>query len=703
MFSKWFFLLVVSFPFISNCAKEDKPKSPVIYVKGSCDLKNIGSDLQKFTKGELSDEQVVGVWSCAAQAVNDFDRITKGDLPGGDYSAQAVRDFFKKYFLSNRKVDDKLLASVMRLKQVVVSGSVDRITHQELSRLRDLVQLVRELSVAMNPYAKVIFLNADSASDEEILSANQAFDLSIRRIGEWMGVQNQSYTFAEAKDLIHGLRQWLSQEASQPQALEDFEKVFDVIPSLKQILLSGNKDGLSGADWAPLAQALGQTHCALLAIKYSFKEDFIAGLNRGAIPRGLEKLIATLDESRRLHASQEIPLSEWSEFFQKIEDTGWLSKNFNRKNLDQALSWVVNRLLNGTDGSTETAIKEIHLRTLRKNLGRWMGLRNYILAGQMRDPSSEIETQFEEILAASYPAEWDARGRQVFQVHVPGAWSTAAKLNMIWPFVVVNWIKESFVGENPVNMDEGQMLIAGQEILSVLRAFGWLQKSKDTIGKKLLREADLFTAASNGDSLIDLKEATRYLAFVASAFRAAQEWKEQAKSICADQNAICLRKAAVDSKLDILSPLPHLTAGFKKPVKEFEKYSKAAEETILGQPATDTMGTGDLLQVWMVFQYVETFEHRFDVDPNDDIINLREGKEAFQLFGGPLGKMVEPIGLPPNEVLGFFTFLLKYGDTPFTMLGGQIAYNHWKWHENDWTLETDRQKLIEVLKQLSKL
>jgi hypothetical protein len=699
MFSKWFFLLVVLFPFISNCAKEDKPKSPVIHVKGSCDLKDIGSDLEKFAKGKLSDGQVARVWSCAADAVNDFDSITRGDLPGGDYSSQAVRDFFKKYFLSNREVDDQLLASIMRVKQVLVSGDTDRLTHQELSRLRDLVQIVRELSIAMNPYAKVIFLNADSASDEEILSASQAFDFSIRRIGDWLGVQNQNYSFDEAKALIRELRQWLNQKTRQPQALEDFEKFFDVIPPLKQILLSGSKDGLSGADWVPLAQALGHTHCALLAIKYSFKDKLLAG---SAIPRGLEKFVAILDEARRRHDSQEIPLSEWSEFFQEVENTKWLGEEFSRKNLDFALSWVVNRLLNGSGGSNEKAIKEIHLRTLRKNLEDWTDLRAYVLAREARDPASEIENQFEDLLAASVPAEWDAQGRQTFRVHAPAVWSTNAKLNMIWPFVVVKWIKEAFVGEATVRMDEGQMLTVGQEVLSVLRTFGLLQKTKDTIGKKLLREADLFTAASNGDSLIDVKEATRYLAFVASAYQAAQKWKEQAKSVCADQDAICMRRAAADSKLDILSPFPRLVAGFKKPAKEFAKYSMAAEETILGQPVTGAMGTGDLLQAWMIFQYVETFERRFDVDLND-LLNLNEGKEAFRLFGGPLGKMVEPIGLPPGEVLGFFTFLLKYGDTPFTMLGGQIAYNHWKWHENDWTLETDRQKLIEVLKQLSKL
>lgn len=703
MCTKWILSLSFLIPFICHCAREDKAKSPVVKVelKGACDLKNIGSDLSKFTKGELTDEQAGGLWSCAGKAVNDFDRIAKGDLPGGDYSPQAVAKFFEKYFLSNRTIDPKLVGSIMRLKQVLVSGGADRITRRELGRLQDLVSLMRELSVAINPYAKVVFLNAGTASDEEILSANQAFDMSIRRIGEWLGVQNQKYSFSEAKELVRNLREWKKRGQDPAEFLEDFEKVFDVIPALKQILLSGQKDGLYGQDWLPLTQALGQAHCALLALNYSFKENLVAGLNRGALPHGVDKFVSVLDNARRLHASEEIPLSEWSELFAKLEETNWLGEDFTRTALDNALSWAVNRVLNGTAGMTQTAIKEIHLRNLRKNLERWADLRAYVLKSHVR--GSALEAKFEVVLNESVPAEWDKEGRQVFSFQPPSQWSKDAKLNMVWPFVVINWLKESFVGDARNELNEAEMLAAGQEILPVLQEFGWLKQTKNTIGKKLLREADLFTASSNGNFMLEVHEAARYVGFVASAFRGAQVWKAQTKYICVDQDAACMRKTAVNPNLNILAPLPRLAAGFKKnPVKEFAKYSKSAEETILGQPVEGTFGTGDLLQAWMIFQYVETFDRHFDTDQNE-VIDLAEGKEAYKLFGPMVGKLIEPIGLPSDEVLAFFTFLLKYGDTPFTMLGGQLAWDYWRWHQNDWSLEAHRAKLVDVLKQLSKL
>ncbi|MGE3760474.1 MAG: hypothetical protein AB7H97_22100 [Pseudobdellovibrionaceae bacterium] len=466
-------------------------------------------------------------------------------------------------------------------------------------------------------------------------------------------------------------------------------------------MLSGERDGLYGNDWMPLTRALGQAHGALLALKYSFKENLIAGLNRGALPQGIDKLVSVLDHARKLHSSEEIPLSEWSELFQKLERTEWLGKDFTAKALDNALSWVVNRVLNGTAGKTQTALKEMHLRNLRKNLELWTDLRTYVLRGQMR--GSAMEAKFDGILKSSPPAEWDIEGRQIFTFKPPVHWSKEAKLNMIWPFVVINWLKESFAGDSRDHLTEAEMLGAGQEILPVLQGFGWLKETKNTIGKKLLREADLFTASSNGNFTIELHEATRYVGFVGSAFRAAQVWKDQTKNICPDQNAICLRKAATNVNLNILTPLPRLVSGFKKnPVKEFAKYSKSAEETILGQPVGGEFGTGDLLQAWMIFQYVETFDRHFDKDENE-IIDLIEGKEAYKLFGPMVGKLIEPIGLPSDEVLAFFTFLLKYGDTPFTMLGGQLAWDHWRWHEKDWSLEAERSKLVDVLKQLSKL
>ncbi len=696
------FTLALFVFFALGCAKEGERKSQPVRVelKGNCGaLADIGSNLSRFAKGELSTAEIAKVWGCVSAAVSDYERITAGDLPGGDYSPQYVRQFFEKYFLAQRPVSDELLASLMQIKRVLVAGSANKITHAELVKMQDLLRILREVSVELAPHAKVALLNAETASDDQIRDANEVFDRSLLRLGQWLLVQNQDYDFDQAHALIHELQEWMKYKGKQSEILENFEKAFAVVPALKQILLSGSATGLKGGDWLNLTKAIGQTHAAVLALRYSFKENIDAGLNREALALGMDRFVQVLDSSRKLHPSGEIPLSEWDELFQQMEKTEWFAKDFTAAGMSGALSWTVNRLLTGRAGTTQTSLKAEHLQVLRKHIAMWLDLRKHALG--LRIVPQVMAGKFRRLLERSVPAEWDREGRQVFSFQPPAAWTPEAKLHMVWPYIVINWIKESFVGSDVESLNEDQMAAAGREILPVLQRFGLLKETKLTIGKKLLREADLFTLASNGDSLIDVSEATRYLAFVASSFRAAQIWLKETETACPTRDAVCVRAQAVDPTRDILTPLPRLKAAFKSAGK-FSAYSQAAEETILTKAVEGAFSTGDLLQVWMIFHYIEAFDRRFDTDQNERI-DLTESWPAYGLFGPTLGKLLAPTGLPRDELLVFFTFMLKYGDTPFTMFGGQVAYNHWKWHRNDWAFQSDRQILVGVLKQLSKL
>lgn len=53
-------------------------------------------------------------------------------------------------------------------------------------------------------------------------------------------------------------------------------------------------------------------------------------------------------------------------------------------------------------------------------------------------------------------------------------------------------------------------------------------------------------------------------------------------------------------------------------------------------------------------------------------IELPEATEAYRNMGYALAIALKN-GLPPDDVLAFFTFMMKYGDTPFSMFGGKSA------------------------------
>ncbi len=704
MFSK-ILTLLLALAVIGGCAKEGVRPSKPVQVKlkdgGDC-LTSFGENITKYQKGALSAAQVSGFWTCVQEAVREYQEITAGDQVGGAYTPQALRRFMQRYFLKSEDISDPLLSSLMEIKRVFLGGSVRAISRQELVQLNEFLDLLKNISVDMNPYVNIIFLNGTSADDASIRRAGSVAEQSLIRLGEWLEKNGQPFSFVQLRGLILSLKDFRKKDKQTSEIFDLLDEGLAILPPVKQILLSGPRYSINGDEWRRLAISLGQSVRTFLAMKYAFKDDLNTALNREAIPFGLDFAVQILERGALANRKVEIPLSDWQELFHQLEKTGWLPAAFTEGNLMFAFNWFLNRTLASGQGAPATALTLNHIAQLRGILSDWKMLRKGALGyGPL---TGTVGERFRKAIAASAAQEWDEQGRMAFPVDPARTWTPNGTLHMVWPFVVMNWLKESFSPGESLEVNEVIMGKAGLEILAVMRKFGWLTETKDTIGKQLLREGDLFTSSSNGNGLIDLSEATRYLAFIASSFRAAQIWLAQADSVCGGRGADCTRRLAADLDRDILVSMPRLQNWLrqKNTVPRFVAFMKAGEETILNKVIVGEFSTGDVLQVWMIFQYVETFLLRYDRDFSDTI-SLKESNPAFDVYGPTLGKLLSGVGLPPEELFGFFTFMMKYGDTPFTMFGGQVLYNHWKWHRNDWAFESDRTHLMGILNQLSKL
>jgi hypothetical protein len=341
-------------------------------------------------------------------------------------------------------------------------------------------------------------------------------------------------------------------------------------------------------------------------------------------------------------------------------------------------------------------LSQIH--ALQTRLADWQQLLRFSDDHKLGTP---LIKRFWTLLTDTPAMEWDASGRMLFPLEPRHEWQSSDIRRMVWPFVMIDWLKTAYVGEASQKVTEQQALDIAADILPVLQSFGWLKNTKVTIGKRLVREADSFTLGANGNGDLEVSEAVRYLAFVASAYRSSQVWLDRAQAVCHTHAIECVRSVGLSEP--VIGILPRLQKSIgSEPPASFLRYMQKAEETILGTPIEGEVGAGDLLQIWMVFQYVETFEKRYDLD-GSEVIDLSEADQAFHVFGPVLSRLLSRTGLPDEELRAFFTFLMRYGDTPFTMFGGQIAYNYWKWHPERWKLSADRQVLMAILNQLSKL
>lgn len=683
-----------------TCARESQPSNPAVDVKmkdgGEC-LEKFGDNLNKYFKGRMTKAEVITFWDCTAQAVNDYQRLTSGDGAGGTYSPQGLRRFLYRYFFKTKPLGDTLLASLMEIKRVLLAGSVSEITRDDLKRLQNLMVELKALSLDMHPYVLVLF-GDQRASDSQVSEAAQSFERATQRLGRWLDLRQEPYTFDQLHTLIAEVRQWQVEDKNNTQALEKLEQVIAIMPEAKRLLVSGEGRRIEGDSWIHLMKMIGHGFHVYLNFKHTFQDNMNSGFVRNLMPDAMSEGALVLEDAVRRRGGPGLPMSEWKVLFERMEQSALLPKEFTAEASFGGFRWLIERTLG--HGSPTEYLSYGHIRRLREQQGIWRNLLARV-NGQEYSQIPEIGA-FDSVLARSAPMQWDSEGRLEHPRVGPKAWTTDSRRHMVWCFFFINWLRDSYIGAEP-SMSEDQISVAVSEILPMLQKFGWMKDTKLSIGKRILREADLFTEASTGDFQLDMAEAVRYLAFVGSGLRVAEVWLEEADRLCGNRRVDCVREIATRADSHALDPLPHLRAAIlRQPPEFFIKYLKQAEETVLSKITTGSMGTKDLMLTWQILQYVEAFLKIYD-ENGSERIDLPEALLSFDRYGPTLAKLLRASNMPRDEILAFFTFMMKYGDTPFGMFGGQILFNHWKWHRNDWAFQAERATLMSILNQLSKL
>jgi hypothetical protein len=698
MFSKFF--LIVFCSSLITCSKENRAPNPDFEVKlkkGEC-ISRVGEQLEDYFEGRMSRPQVVAFWDCMANAILEFQRLTSGENGGDKYSPQALQRFLREHFTNSRELSNPLVASAMELKRVLLSGSNLFLTRDELTRLQDLLIEMKLLSLELHPHVKVIFGDPVAATDSEVDQAGRAVAQAASRLGAWLDRNQQPYEFKHLEAFFTNLADWMLQDADAREMIRKMGKLTPALASAKRLLVAGSADKIEGPRWVLLIKTLGQIAQVYLDFRHAFKDDLNSGMIRGLMPEALNQIGQMLELAIQRRNGAGLPFSEWEDLFEKVEKSKVLSKEFTVKSLKPALEWLVIRGLSGGVVTDEFALS--HVRQLQYHYSVWRQVLDRV-NGQAVPQSPEWQ-QFEAVLARTDPINWDAEARLEHNRKGPATWTQANRRRLVWPFFVLHWLKTAYVGSNPT-VNEAEMMGAVKEVLPMLQNFGWLTGSKLSIGKRLVREADLFLYPSNGDSFVDLPEATHYLAFVASSFRIAELWLDEAEPFCPSKEAMCVRKVAARASSRVFEPMPDFRSTvLSQPVENFVKYMKAGEETILGKAVTGPIGTADILQVMMLLQYVEVFLNLYDITPTQKI-DLAESLVAYQKYGPTLSRLLNSRGLPPDEVLAFYTFMMKNGETPFSMFGGAVHFVNWKLKRNDWAFEAERPILLGILNQLSKL
>lgn len=679
--------------FLFGCAKQNTPQGEPVHVQlkasGDC-LSNLDGKFKNYTEGKSSPNDVRAFWTCMKASIQQFKDITSGDSGGDVYSPESLRHFIEHYFYTTKHIPDNVMTGLMQMKRVLLAGSEKNVTKEELARLNSLFDELSAVMVEMQPHIRTLLRKDKGAPEAEVRAAGVSLQKGLARLGAWLATQNQTLTYQQITQAVNSIAQWLQEDGKDSSGMHTLRQAVLVLPEAKSILIGGDKSGVVGADWRPLTTALGQGLYLYLAVANGYDANLDAALIRETVPESATQTIDALMASAQRHPENQITMQEFKNLFAKLDQTDWLPSSIKSPGLNAAVQWFFNRILGG--GTAEVAGLNLNgLAKLRQLTSDWQTL-------YMQPASSTLPLmqEFNHILAASPPMDWDEQGRMQFPSVMPTAWSLYARRHLAWPFAVLKLVKQAYVGNSPTLTPDQITVVAG-EVLPLLQNFGWMKSTKTSIGRRILREADLFTLASNGDLLLDLNEASRYLAFVVGGYRSAQVWMEAVKPACPNAEADCLRAQGQAQRAQVFANMPRLQAVLGTwPSAKFVKYMMNAETTILGAPEAAKFTAGDLLQTYQLFAYVEVFLELYDNQPRDEMVEYAEAVEAYSVYGRELGSLL------PGSDVGFFSYMIKYGDTPFTSYGGQIEYNKWVWHPEARVMAADRSMLMGILSQLAK-
>jgi hypothetical protein len=259
MFSKLMSALLLISLTLASCSLPVNEEAPVVEspeaklgFDSKC-LKDALPVLKGFISGEAKAIEVEGVWNCFGGAIDLFYRKVKGSNKN-EYTAREIARFFEDYFLAeNTKISDPLLIELMRLKQIFVGGSAEKLTKDELRKLTAFSIEARDLSIDLLPYMKVYSLNwkvrvskdldADLKFFEE---ANEQVQTAAKRIGDRIGSNGQSYSLDHFSSLLEQLEVHFGENWS---FIETVRKVLPLVKKLKKSLVGGDESEVAALEW----------------------------------------------------------------------------------------------------------------------------------------------------------------------------------------------------------------------------------------------------------------------------------------------------------------------------------------------------------------------------------------------------------------------------------------------------------------------
>ncbi len=723
-----FLLIGLSLALVLGCAGENEKFSSIPEVtldggKLQC-LANAESVLTRFVQGNLPNSELAAFWNCLDTAVVKFVRYVRGK-EAENYTPKELADFLDRFFLDNRGLDDDqdLIRELMEVKKLIIGGTAENITYHDLFvKTRRVIERFKAITLDLNPHMSIFSRGLAKSPKDSGLSEDQVRNAVIalkdngKELGKLISEGGNTYSFTRAKNLLIAFEGFI-QKKEPGFNFAAAKKYLPLLSELKGLLIAPPNDLIRTGDWARILDSATATLTWTMNYRFYFQKDgWGEGQGLVVLNQTVQEVFAQIELGLKSQPAERFNYSDIDRLVGTIENIGILPMDLNAATVNTIVRRLGEKILSAP-GGVGAGIDRDDISVLRSEVDRWIEAQFYVSqylstqAPAIRGGAAELSL----LLDTPWPLIRDNKGRLEFSNRVyQGKYDRRSLTTLNWQRALIRALMRGYSdqigpdGASGLTIEQFKVLaIDWNKVAEKLGLFDVGEAEKTA--SKIFMEANLFMPSSNGNDHLEFNEAVQYLSYAISGLAAASELKSNFNGKCAfagpskRYSPACVRTELYDRREQLLGHLP-LTLQFlgKEPGK-WMQYLHHLEQTTRVDAGDDPFTQGEVVELMVLLQYIETFFAKYDHD-GSETINVDETLEAFPVFKRSLDEIVQNsfgANMGDSDLRALFTYLFNYGSPPQSTFGGMLKFLNWRWRRDEWQYDVDRQRVVQILAELN--
>jgi hypothetical protein len=526
-------------------------------------LKTVPETLKRLTNGDAEKEEIRTSVDCLRQGLVYFQKKTYGAQPNA-YTVEEIRRFFSKYFLKENVVTPEFASELMKIKKAILGGSVNNLTKEEITRLIEVLAIVRDEAIDLSPHIKLLLLGVpnDQANWQQVSAAMEQLRVGSQRLLEKTETSRSDYSFEDAKRALKGFKEFVKDEDTD----KNVTQWLPVVEVVKNVLMGREAQLATSTQWKGSLNSVIDLYGLFLKYHYVIHNfDMSTQPKVREVSQFIGQAIDLIEGSPQITSRGMIPLEDIDSLITTILNLPQVQKvaKIRPISIQTLYRAAILRLLEpGRNGDSRgiLGLEKKHILALRREYNVWRLVQNFVDAQLISDRTTaspiskeELQEKYTKFDAASYiraglstdPYEhtalqnawkdygdllnsavlisYNANGRiEEFNSSHPSTttWTSLTKSNLMR--TMSRGLLLAYGNNTSGELSQATMQESGlvtwyedfKELMFDLKAF---DPRTGNTGKRSFQEANFFTFSGNGDTYMNQRETFEFVSLLFSA------------------------------------------------------------------------------------------------------------------------------------------------------------------------------------------